>query len=182
MRKIKQLVSAVLCLAVSMAATAVMAAPDGVAPVVKLKEAVILFLGSPQAFIKNQPAAVDTENPNAAPMLVNDRTLVPLRFVAEGFDAVVDWNGQDATVKQNGNTVIFTAGSAAYTINGAQKALDVAAQIYDGRIYIPLRAVTEALGKQVFWADGLIILSDIPDIFDPVAEAEQIRLIQAAFQ
>lgn len=51
-------------------------------------------------------------------------------------------------------------------INGETKQLDVAPIIRNERTFLPLRVCTEAMGKEVFYSKGLILISDVPDILD----------------
>ncbi|MEW6458320.1 MAG: copper amine oxidase N-terminal domain-containing protein [Bacillota bacterium] len=48
-------------------------------------------------------AAIDPDNRAVRPVIVDGRTMLPLRFVAESLDTVVDWDGrtQTVTVTQN---------------------------------------------------------------------------------
>ena len=94
------------------------------------------------------------------PRLVNGRLLLPLRQVSEAFKAKVDWDekGQKATITllgESGNKRIVTCipGNNYLEADGKKIPLDVKAQTYDGRIYIPLRALGEALGKKVGYLD-----------------------------
>ena len=52
-----------------------------------------LVIGSDEMQIHNQKIKLDT-----APIIVNDRTLVPLRAVSEAFDYDVNWDGDTKTV------------------------------------------------------------------------------------
>mgnify|MGYP001271816542 FL=1 len=53
-----------------------------------------LQIGSKAAYINNQPVELDVPG-----RIVNDRTLVPLRFVSEALGARVDWDGSARTVR-----------------------------------------------------------------------------------
>ena len=61
----------------------------------KLNEnnSISLVIGSDEMQIHDQKIKLDT-----APIIVNDRTLVPLRAVSEAFDYDVEWNGDTKTV------------------------------------------------------------------------------------
>ncbi len=92
-------------------------------------------------------------------------TLVPLRFVAiailgddiENADdsSIIGWNAatKTASITANGNVIQFTANSNIMNINGNPVAMDngVIAEITDGRMYIPFRALGNALGVDVDW-------------------------------
>jgi len=110
--------------------------------------------------INGEPVVFDGQNPT----IVDGRTLVPVRGVFEhlGFD--VDWNQgtQTAYLTSADYVVAISIGSAEFTTNGASYALDVPAQIIDGRTMLPIRAVLESVGYNVGW-DGhtqTVIITD----------------------
>ncbi len=117
--------------------------------------------------IDNQKAytAIDElQIPDAAPYIENNITMVPLRFVAEAFNAQVDWNAesQKATIRSGDKIVEFTLGSKVYTANGSTFQTETEAKLVNGRTMIPLRATAEALGKMVMWYGDakLIFIAD----------------------
>ena len=70
------------------------------------------------------------------------------------------------------NTIELYIDKAEISVDGETSTLDTAAQIIDGRTMLPLRAVVEALGKEVFWdARGLIVISDSEIVTDEDAQA-----------
>ncbi|MHA0856432.1 copper amine oxidase N-terminal domain-containing protein [Paenibacillus sp. CMAA1364] len=88
-----------------------------------------------------------------APILVDNRALLPLRAIFEALDATVYWN-QDTkvvTAKRDGDTIILRLGSTTATINNTTVSLDVPAQLVAGRVLVPVRFVSEALGETVDW-------------------------------
>lgn len=54
---------------------------------------ILLKIGSGIAFLNETSYTLDS-----VPVIVNDRTLLPIRFVAEGFGYNVEWNGDTQTV------------------------------------------------------------------------------------
>lgn len=89
------------------------------------------------------------------PVIVDGRTLVPLRTIFEGLGASVDWDGATRTVTStlDGTTVVMTVDSVVMVKNGEAVTLDVPAKIVNGRTMVPVRAVGEAFGADVRW-DG----------------------------
>ena len=53
-----------------------------------------MTIGNPNVYVNDVLTMIDS-----APIIVNDRTLVPARFLAEIFNALVEWNEADRTVK-----------------------------------------------------------------------------------
>ena len=54
-------------------------------------------------------------------------------------------------------TAVFTLGSTSFTLNGVEQAMDVAPYAKDGRTYLPMRYVAQALGIKssgILWKNG----------------------------
>ena len=116
---------------------------------------------------------------------MDDRTLVPVRFIAESFGAKVGWDGntQTVTVESAGKTITLVIDSKKMTVGSETVELDVPAQTINDRTLIPLRAIVEALGKQVFWDErGLIVMSEEKDICLLYTSAIASAAVLAAFK
>jgi hypothetical protein len=89
------------------------------------------------------------------PIIVEGRTLVPIRAVCEKIGAAVDWNSdsQTVTIAYKDTVVALTIDKNQMTVNNGHVGLDVAPAIYGGRTLLPIRAVAENLGCEVSW-DG----------------------------
>lgn len=77
--------------------------------------------------------------------------MVPIRALAEAFDADVKWNNDDRTVtiKYENETIVMTVGEKDYTINGETATMDTEAVIQGDRTYVPIRFAAEAMGFTV---------------------------------
>lgn len=95
----------------------------------------------------------DKITPDSDPVMVNDRTLVPIRAVAEYLGYTVGWDeaSQTVTMFNSNNTIKFTIDSTMAVKNGRTFTIDVPAQIIGERTYLPLRAVAEAMNAEVDW-------------------------------
>ena len=93
-------------------------------------DVVVMSIGSSEIIVNDAKSTID-----AAPMIQNDRTYVPFRALAEAFGAEVAYDEatQAVTAELNGVTVVMTIGSAAYTVNGEEKTMDVAPFINGSR-------------------------------------------------
>ena len=88
-----------------------------------------------------------TKTMDAAPEIVNNRTMVPLRFIAEALGAKVDWNAESRTaIVDLGNRTLRV------TIGETAPGMDVPDMILNNRVMVPRRYVSETLGCDVFWA------------------------------
>ncbi len=86
-------------------------------------------------------------------IILEGRTLVPVRGVFEYMGYTVDWDAdtKTATLKNDKNTVVIKDGETDFTVNGKAVTPDVGAQIIEGRFMLPLRAVGEAVDARVRW-------------------------------
>jgi len=135
----------------------------------KLLNAVVIYVGQPWSYVNNVLKLIDEENPSVTPQIVDGRTLVPVRFIAESSGAKVGWNSETSqvTVSGGGVDIKLTLGQKEMLVNGKSVKLDVAAQTIQDRTMLPLRSVIEALNKQLFWDDrGIIVVSGIKNMFD----------------
>lgn len=90
---------------------------------------------------------------DVAPVIVHDRTLVPMRIIFEALGYSIEWNSSTKVVTghKEGTSLSLKIGQNLLTANGKKISLDVAAQIMNDRTMVPLRAVAEATGAEVLW-------------------------------
>jgi len=100
------------------------------------------------------------------PVIVNGRTLVPLRdvFEAIGFTVTWDRDTQTALLNKEHINVSIQIGAPYFSVavynpgslagHGVIIPLEVPAQIIGGRTLLPLRAVLESVGYQLQWDEA----------------------------
>lgn len=100
----------------------------------------------------------DSEIPfseGAKPLLAQGTTLVPLRQFAEAAGFAVAWDEATMTASLSGPdaTASFSVGSTQVIVSGRAEPVVMSRPILllGNRTYIPLRAVSEALGLKVTW-------------------------------
>ena len=95
--------------------------------------------------------------PDAQPVIVHGRTLVPMRGVFEQMGFVGDWNPitETSTLIRAGMTISVRRGDPFFTVNGMQQFPEVPPQLLGGRFMIPLRAVAESTGANVSWNENI---------------------------
>ncbi len=109
----------------------------------------ILTIGSYDASVNGQTVSID-----AAPKIVNDRTMLPARFVAENLGASVAWDATapgTVTITKDSTEIIIKIGEPFATVNGDQIPLDAPAFIEHDRTYTPIRFLSEKLGGHAEW-------------------------------
>jgi hypothetical protein len=122
----------------------------------------VKYNGQPIAFPDAQPFVDD-----------NDRTLIPVRFVAETMGAEVEWDqkAQAAIIEQDGIsiTVPISSDTISVTRDGNTSAvmMDTAAIIREERTYVPIRYVAEALGAWVSYSDLFTTVQIYRDVLTP---------------
>jgi hypothetical protein len=92
--------------------------------------------------------------PDVAPYINNGRTMIPLRAVAESLNVLVNWNDAEKRVEltsTRGTVVRLWIGNTMAQVDSKTVQVDVPPAITDGRTFIPLRFVAEALGVTVSW-------------------------------
>ena len=72
-----------------------------------------LWIGQRNAFVDGKSVPIDTENPNVKPLIIKDRTMLPLRFVAENLGCEVQWDSATRKV-----TITRTGSGGASTTPG----------------------------------------------------------------
>jgi len=107
-----------------------------------------LQIGSKSAYVNGVRKDLD-----APPFIENGRTLVPFRFIGEALGAKIDWIAEEkkAVYELNNIKVEVIIGSTVAYVNGKPITLEVPAKISNGRTFVPLRFVSEALGASVIW-------------------------------
>ena len=122
-----------------------------------------LFVEDSLIYSNGKIKMIDENNQYVAPFIENGRTYVPVRVISEELGAEVTWNGEESTVtaKKDSTEIKIKLGESKIIVNGKDIPIDAPAKIVNDRTFIPLRAVSEAFGKKVFWDDmGVIVISD----------------------
>ena len=129
----------------------------------RMADHVLLTTTSSRAMVDGEIKWLDADNHNLCAMVIDGCTMVPLRFISEAFGAKVSYNEAtgEATITSGGKTIVLRSGDKSYTVNGEAHQLIVAAFNNQGRLLVPLRAIAEMLGTQVFYDRcGYIIIGD----------------------
>ncbi|MCK9478191.1 MAG: copper amine oxidase N-terminal domain-containing protein [Firmicutes bacterium] len=97
------------------------------------------------------------------PIILNGRTLVPMRAIFEKLGAAIEWNEdtQSVTAKSDSKTIVLTIDSSIAAIDGEDVVLDQPPVILNERTLVPVRFVGESLNCNVDWneADLTVIIT-----------------------
>jgi hypothetical protein len=119
---------------------------------VKYSKSIVMKLqvGNKNALINNETSSLE-----AAPVIKDGRTMVPLRFVGEAFGAEFAYDPVFKIIDINfgSDKIKMQIGKKTAIVNGVEIALDVAPFIVNGRTLVPIRFISEAFGAEVVW-DG----------------------------
>lgn len=85
------------------------------------------------------------------PVIINGRTLVPLRVIFEALGANVSWENGVIVSSKGNDTIVMTIGSKLVYKNGEVSEIEVAPQIINSRTMVPVRIVAESFNCQVEW-------------------------------
>ena len=113
------------------------------------KICISLKIGNSELTVNGQSFKMDT-----SPVITDNTTMLPIRMVAEALGATVEWNDSTQTViiHDNNTYISIPVLSSVATVNNT-KIVDVGVStfIQNGRTYVPVRFVSEALGADVDW-------------------------------
>ena len=110
-------------------------------PAEEMKTVVVMQVGSKTMFVNGKAYEKD-----AAPVIMNDRTLVPIRFVTESLGGKVAWNAETKEV-----TLVIDGKEIKMTIGKTIEKYGVAPVIIDSRTFVPVRFVADELGATTAW-------------------------------
>lgn len=87
----------------------------------------------------------------AAPTLIDERTMVPLRFITEALGATLVWDGNERSISLalGSDSVVLWIDRSDAQVNGKIIFMDVPAQIVNGTTLVPIRFVAENLKQSI---------------------------------
>lgn len=92
-------------------------------------------------------------NTDQPPVIVNGRTLVPVRVTVEAMGGTAEWDAETKTavLTREDTEVQLTVNSTSALLNGETQSLDTAPVIINGRTMLPLRFIAESFGFDTEW-------------------------------
>lgn len=111
----------------------------------------ILQVDQPEMTVNGLRMPIDEQG--TKPLIMNSRTLLPLRAVIERMGGTLHWDDSTKTVTivKGLIKIKLTINDPVIQINGQPLTLDTKPIIVNSRTLLPIRPVAEALGAQVHW-------------------------------
>jgi hypothetical protein len=113
----------------------------------------VLRVGLPTMKVGSSSIVLD-----APPVIVEGRTLIPIRAIIESLGGTVAWDAgsRTVTISLGGTKLNLVIGKSSALVNGKSTPIDstnpkVVPQILNSRTMLPLRFVAESLGADVQW-------------------------------
>lgn len=137
---------------------------------------VSLQINNPIMEVNGEETQVD-EGRGTKPVIINGRTLVPIRAIIEEFGGDVRWDNYTKSVflTMKENTIKLVINSNIAYKNNKKQTLDVAPQIINDRTMLPIRFIAESFNLGVGWDENTSTIFVVRNSFD---EAEYNNLIK----
>jgi hypothetical protein len=120
-------------------------------PPIETGTVIQLTIGNSTALVNGSPVLLDSP-----PIISNERTMLPLRFISERLGYDVDWNDATRTAyaRSAGTTISMQIGNNTARVNGVPVTLDAPPIIRNERTLLPIRFLAEEFGATVEWDDS----------------------------
>lgn len=147
----------------------------------KINSIIALYMGSNEAIVYGKKSKIDIDNLDVKAFSQNGRSFVPVRFVSEALGAKVAWNQKDNEVQIEKDIIKIklNINNKIMKVNDKEILMDVAPTIKEKRTFIPLRYMANALEMNIFYQEGLIVISQLDYKLDVIGDKE---LLDKLFQ
>lgn len=127
------------------------------------KNTVIFTPGFNEVMYDGKRVRIDWSDFDSKPVIVNDTTMVPLKFVTDILGTTAEFDAAEgrAEIAAKGNSFVFVAGDRVCSLNGRKVELAEAPFVSEnGKMYIPLRLIAEQTNKYVMFKNDIIAVGD----------------------
>ncbi len=111
-----------------------------------------LQIDNPIMLVNGIEKEIDPGN-GTSPVIIDDRTFVPIRAVIESLGGSAEWEGttRTAILVMGDNTLRLTIDSTTVYYNDRAEEIDTAPRIINDRTMLPIRFIAENFGLDVDW-------------------------------
>ncbi len=95
----------------------------------------------------------EEQDVNLPAVIVNGRTMLPLKRTFELFDVETQWNGEERsiTADTDGGRLWLQIDNKTAKLNGVEIQLDAAPTIFNSRTFVPLAFISQSMGVEPLW-------------------------------
>lgn len=113
---------------------------------------ITMQIDNPVMTVNEQEQDIDPGN-GTTPVIVEGRTLVPIRAIIEAMGGSVDWNSEtkEASLTLNDKQIRLTIDVRVAYVNDEENVLDVAPAVINNRTMLPIRFIAENFDFNVDW-------------------------------
>ncbi|KNY27900.1 copper amine oxidase N-terminal domain-containing protein [Pseudobacteroides cellulosolvens] len=113
---------------------------------------IILKVNYPKMVLDNDEIDIGYYE-KVVPVIVNNRTMVPIRSIVEVLGGVVNWDDSDEkiSIEYNDRKIEMRVNDNNITVDGEDKYSDVPPMIVDDWTMVPLRFISENFGLLINW-------------------------------
>lgn len=143
----------------------------------RVKDAYVYCIDSPWAIKKGE--VVKSERAGA--IVVDGEVYLPVRCVAEAIDGVISYNEETELIEisAGGKSLSFTDGDTEkVNVNGIETTLENAVVNIDYVNYVSVKEFTKIFEKHYVGTKGIVVISDIYNLFDLEADKELLRYLE----
>lgn len=117
---------------------------------------IMLCIDSPYMIVNGVSERIDPGDIKVVPVIMQNRTMLPIRALVEKMGGTVGWTAETQTVMLQawGQRVEIPIGKADILVNEESRVFDVSAVIRNDRTFVPIRHL-EYLGCEVEWVSGI---------------------------
>ncbi len=143
MKSTKKLLSGILSSAIFLSSASIYA---------DTQTSLILKINNPIMTVNGIEKEIDS-GISTSPVIINGRTLLPIRAVIEEIGGTVNWNEerQEITLTYGQDTIRLVIGNTTAYLNDNANVLDAAPTIINGRTMLPIRFIAESFNFNVEW-------------------------------
>ena len=119
-----------------------------------VKNFILMKIGKETMLVNGKTVDIDPGR-GTTPVIINSRTLVPIRAIVENMGGKVRWDATNKKVTLNvfNNSITMWLEKTEILVNGVSTEIDVAPQTINDRTMLPIRFVAENVGCIVGWIE-----------------------------
>ncbi|MGN0108334.1 MAG: cyclophilin-like fold protein [Hominilimicola sp.] len=113
---------------------------------------IVMEIDNPYMTVNERQEEIDPGN-ETSPVIINGRTMIPVRAVVEAIGGVVYWDSETHTVtlQYADSNIKLKIGNTDVFLNDELNSLDTAPVIINDRTLLPIRFIMESFGFKVKW-------------------------------